>query len=417
MAKIDELLKELCPDGVEWKTIQNSIVSLTTGVNPRKHFVLNNEDSCFYYITGKNLSSNKINIDQSTDKVDANALTLINKRAKLSDDILLFSCAGTVGKIAYVESYSNDWTISEMVFAIKTDTTQLLPKYLMYMLNTWYGKNQYMRKVYTGALTYIKTSDLLNVIIPLPSIKIQQEIVEVLDTFTDAISNLEEELALREKQFEFYREQLLAFDDESSLGGKLFSGKVEWKELQDVSSIVRGASPRPIKNFLSEKSEGIPWIKIGDADPNDKYIVSTAEFINKQGASKSRFLKKGSFILSNSMSFGRPYILAIDGCIHDGWIAISDYERQINADYLYYVLKTANVKKYWSMSANNGAVSNLNADIVRGTVIPIPSLCAQQDIVEILNTFEAMIVNIKEEIALRTKQYEYYREKLLSFGK
>lgn len=189
---------------------------------------------------------------------------------------------------------------------------------------------------------------------------------------------------------------------------------VEWKKLGEVSSVMRGASPRPIKNFLSDKNDGIPWIKIGDADPKDKYIFSTAEFINKQGAVKSRFLKKGSFILSNSMSFGRPYILAIDGCIHDGWIAISNYESHINSDYMYYVLRTANVKRYWSMSANNGAVSNLNADIVRDTIIPIPPLSIQQEIVEVLDTFTDAISNLEEELALREKQFEYYREQLLS---
>ena len=386
MAKIDELLKELCPDGVEWKELVDVVKTISPPIKLKVDSYLR---SGLFPI-----------IDQSKDQI-----------AGYTDDI-----SNTLPYGQYI--LYGDHTLAvkyyEGRFAQGADGLKILlsksslPKYIYYCICAYNIQNNEYKRHWTQA-KQIK--------LPLPPLPIQQHIVEVLDTFTDAISNLEEELALREKQFEYYREQLLAFDDESSLGGKLFSGKVEWKELQDVSSIVRGASPRPIKNFLSDKSEGIPWIKIGDADPNDKYIVSTAEFINKQGASKSRFLKKGSFILSNSMSFGRPYILAIDGCIHDGWIAISDYERQINADYLYYVLKTANVKKYWSMSANNGAVSNLNADIVRGTIIPIPSLCAQQEIVEILDTFEAMIANIKEEIALRTKQYEYYREKLLSFGK
>lgn len=386
MAKIDEMLKELCPEGVEWKELVDVVKTITPPIKLKVDSYL--------------LSGLFPIIDQSKDQI-----------AGYTDDI-----SNTLPDGQYI--LYGDHTLAVKYydgrFAQGADGLKILlskgslPKYIYYCICAYNIQNNEYKRHWTQA-KQIK--------LPIPPLPIQQHIVEVLDTFTDAINNLEEELALREKQFEFYREQLLAFDDESSLGGKLFSGKVEWKELQDVSSIVRGASPRPIKNFLSEKSEGIPWIKIGDADPNDKYIVSTAEFINKQGASKSRFLKKGSFILSNSMSFGRPYILAIDGCIHDGWIAISDYERQINADYLYYVLKTANVKKYWSMSANNGAVSNLNADIVRGTVIPIPSLCAQQDIVEILDIFEAMIANIKEEIALRTKQYEYYREKLLSFGK
>ena len=402
MAKIDELLKELCPDGVE-------LVKFTDYANVQYGFAFD----------AKKFTEDPVYLPliRIRDIVSGTASTYYS--GKYSPEYIVEPgdiLVGMDGNFNLGVWKDSAGLLNQRVCKLfSKDESILLNGFIKYYMKPIFNKIE--QQTSAGSVKHLSAKTINGIKIHLPPLPIQQHIVEVLDTFNDAISNLEEELALREKQFEYYREQLLAFDDESSLGGKLFSGKVEWKELQDVSSIVRGASPRPIKNFLSDKSEGIPWIKIGDADPNDKYIVSTAEFINKQGASKSRFLKKGSFILSNSMSFGRPYILTIDGCIHDGWIAISDYERQINADYLYYVLKTANVKKYWSMSANNGAVSNLNADIVRGTVIPIPSLCAQQDIVEILNTFEAMIANIKEEIALRTKQYEYYREKLLSFGK
>ena len=84
---------------------------------------------------------------------------------------------------------------------------------------------------------------------------------------------------------------------------------VEYKTLGEVCEIARGASPRPIHNFLTTAENGIPWIKIGDVEVSSKYVEKTAEFVTKEGAEKSRFVKKGDFILSNSMSFGRPYIL------------------------------------------------------------------------------------------------------------
>ena len=101
---------------------------------------------------------------------------------------------------------------------------------------------------------------------------------------------------------------------------------VEWKKLGEIMTIVRGASPRPIKKYITNDVNGINWIKIGDVSPDAKYITSSNEKITKEGAEKSRFLHSGDFILSNSMSFGRPYILKIDGCIHDGWIAMSNFE-------------------------------------------------------------------------------------------
>lgn len=179
-------------------------------------------------------------------------------------------------------------------------------------------------------------------------------------------------------------------------------------------SIVRGASPRPIKNYITNDPDGISWIKIGDVSPNAKYITTTAEKITREGAAKSRHLNVGDFILSNSMSFGRPYILKTDGCIHDGWIAMSDFEKIISSGYLYEVLNSELVQKYWKKKANDGgAMSNLNSDIVRGTIIPIPSLTEQERIVGILDTFTASIDNLKGQIAQRRKQYEFYRDQLL----
>ena len=191
---------------------------------------------------------------------------------------------------------------------------------------------------------------------------------------------------------------------------------VENKKLGDVVSISRGASPRPIQNYLTNDEDGIPWIKIGDVSTNSKYITSTAERITREGANKSRFLKKGTFILSNSMSFGRPYILGIDGCIHDGWISICDFEASLNSDFLYYLLRCSNVQGYWISKANSGgAVANLNSDIVRSTPIPVPPLPVQEEIVRILDTFTELQAELQAELQKRLQQYNYYRDNLLSF--
>jgi len=252
-------------------------------------------------------------------------------------------------------------------------------------------------------LSSIKVMESLE--IPLPPLSIQKEIVNVLDKFSKLIEKTDEEIALRQKQYEYYREKLLTFEE----------GEVEWKTLSKVCNVVRGASPRPISNFLTS-NDGTPWIKIGDVGTEAKYVTQTNEFITSEGVKKSRFLRRGSFILSNSMSFGRPYILKIDGCIHDGWIALSDYENTLCSDYLYELLKSKKVQYYWRKKVNNGgAMSNLNSDIVGGTPIPIPSLSRQQEIVATLDKFETLISKLKEERELRQKQYEYYREKLLTF--
>ncbi len=101
--------------------------------------------------------------------------------------------------------------------------------------------------------------------------------------------------------------------------------EVEWLSFGEIAKVQRGASPRPIAKYITEDENGVPWIKIGDTRAGSKYVDKTAQRITPEGARKSRILNKGDFILSNSMSFGRPYILSISGAIHDGWASISQW--------------------------------------------------------------------------------------------
>ena len=190
---------------------------------------------------------------------------------------------------------------------------------------------------------------------------------------------------------------------------------VKFVKLGDVMDISRGASPRPIQKYLTDDPSGVNWIKIGDVENNAKYITETKEKITAEGALKSRLLHKGDFVLSNSMSFGRPYILAIEGCIHDGWISMSNYQSVLLPDFLYHLLRSYNIQKYWKQKASSGTVSNLNADIVRKTEIPLPPLEVQTEIVRILDKFTSLEAELETELDCRKRQYEYYRDKLLSF--
>ncbi len=144
-----------------------------------------------------------------------------------------------------------------------------------------------------------------------------------------------------------------------------------WIVLGNVTAICRGASPRPIKSFITDDATGINWIKIGDAD-SGKYIVSTKEKVTQAGAKKSVFVEKGTLLLSNSMSFGRPYILDIDGCIHDGWLAITP-SKSVEKVYLYYALMVS--EWYFQQVAVGTAVRNLNSERVAKTPIPLPPAC------------------------------------------
>lgn len=172
----------------------------------------------------------------------------------------------------------------------------------------------------------------------------------------------------------------------------------EYKKLGEVCTIERGGSPRPITDYITDSEDGINWIKIGDAQEGSKYITSTKEKIRPEGIKKSRFVHKGDFILSNSMSFGRPYILKVDGCIHDGWLVIHDDNEVFIKDYLYYILSSSIMYAKFSQLAVGGVVNNLNSSLVRKVAIPIPPKSTQLSIVSELDKINELIRLKKEQL-------------------
>ena len=172
----------------------------------------------------------------------------------------------------------------------------------------------------------------------------------------------------------------------------------DWRycKIGDICTVARGGSPRPIEDYLTSDPDGINWIKIGDAQEGSKYITSTAQRIRPDGAKKSRFVRKGDFILSNSMSFGRPYILGIDGCIHDGWLVLQDNDSVFNKSFLYYYLSSPSVYAEFKRLAVGGVVNNLNSNLVKSVLVPVPSLREQEEIVADLDR-AATILNLHKE--------------------
>lgn len=155
----------------------------------------------------------------------------------------------------------------------------------------------------------------------------------------------------------------------------------EWIKLGNVCTIARGGSPRPIKEYITTAADGVNWIKIGDTEKNGKYICATAEKIKPSGVSKSRMVHAGDFLLTNSMSFGRPYILKVDGCIHDGWLVISQSTEIFDQDYLYWLLSSNYAYMQFCGKVSGAVVKNLNSDKVANSVFPLPPLAEQKRIV------------------------------------
>lgn len=294
------------------------------------------------------------------------------------ESILVSGNGSKVGHVNYCNGKFNAYQRTYVLMDFKTDVFFVLHYLKAYL------REYIIRKSNKASVPYIKLPHLVNFKIPLPPLAVQKEIVEILDTFTGMIDNLQKELEQRQKQFEYYRKSLLCKKDGTVQKVKEFAelkaGKAikasELSETQDKSHLFPCFGGNGIRGYIEKKSH------FGD------YAI-----IGRQGA------------LCGCVNWAQNYFYATEHAV------VVTPKGQNNSRFLYYLFCEADLNQYKSQGAQPGlAVTNLNE-----LQYYIPSLDKQQEIVDKLDTFEALISNIKQEIELRQKQYEYYREKLLTF--
>lgn len=187
----------------------------------------------------------------------------------------------------------------------------------------------------------------------------------------------------------------------------------EVAKLKNIVSIVRGGSPRPIEAYMSDNDNDVNWIRISDTEKGSKYITHTSRKLIASGISKSRFIKRGSLILTNSMSFGEPYILDIDGCIHDGWVAFSDFKK-IDKEFLYYFLTSPLAKIQFEQQVDGGVVKNLNIDKIGDTVILLPSLIDQNKIIAHLDSLTSETNSLLSKTITSIEEYKKLKQAVIT---
>ena len=187
----------------------------------------------------------------------------------------------------------------------------------------------------------------------------------------------------------------------------------EVAKLKNIVSIVRGGSPRPIEAYMSDNDNDVNWIRISDTEKGSKYITHTSRKLIASGISKSRFIKRGSLILTNSMSFGEPYILDIDGCIHDGWVAFSDFKK-IDKEFLYYFLTSPLAKIQFEQQVDGGVVKNLNIDKIGDTVILLPSLIDQNKVIAHLDSLTSETNSLLIKTITSIEEYKKLKQAVIT---
>ena len=189
----------------------------------------------------------------------------------------------------------------------------------------------------------------------------------------------------------------------------------EWEvtRIKNIVSIERGASPRPIDKFISDDDTGVNWIRIGDTYKGNKYITSTKLKITNRGKQFSRYIHPGTLILSNSMSFGEPYISSIYGCIHDGWLSLAP-NNNISKEYLYWLLLSDVCTSQFNLVSIGAVVENLSVDKVGNTLVSMPySLSEQQKIADFLEKKTAQLDKVKALLEEQIQKLKDYRASLI----
>ena len=312
--------------------------------------------------------------------------TKVTKEAEAND--ILISVRAPVGPINFSTQKICIGRGLAAIRASKFIENQFLYYFLMKHENEIVGN--------TGAVfNSINKAQIEGIKIPLPPLSEQQEIVSILDDVFESIEraklNAEKNLKNSKELFDSYLQNI--FEKK---------GK-DWEEktLGEACKVERGSSPRPIDKYFTEDIEGVNWIKIGDTKHVDKYIYSTRQKITKDGALQSRFVDIDDFILSNSMSFGKPYIMKTQGYIHDGWFVLR-LPKNIDTEFFWYLLASPYTMNQFVSLASGAIVKNISGDLVKKTILPIPPLNDQKNIVKKL-----------DDLSKETKRLEnIYQQKL-----
>lgn len=382
MNKIETLIKELCPNGVEWKDL-GELCKIETGkLNANEAM----EGGKFpFFTTAKEISW--IN----TYRWDAEALLIAGN--------------ANVGDIKY---YSGKFEAYQRTYVLTEFSERIHVKYLYHYIR--YDLKRYLElNTKKGAMSYIVLSTLKEFIIPIPPLEIQEEIVKILDKFTDYVTELTTELTLRQKQYHYYQDELFTFENE----------EVEWKRFDEVCEIIRGNGLQK-KDFVSE---GVPCIHYGQIYTYYGITANeTKSFVSNTVSEKLKKASYGDIILAttseNIEDVGKSLVwLGEEEVCIGGHSCILKTNQ--NSEYINHYLRTTQFQKQKERLVIGTKVIELYPKKIGTILIPIPSPETQLRISEILNGFNNLCNSFGEglpkEIELRQKQYEFYRDKLLSF--
>lgn len=316
----------------------------------------------------------------------------VNQALSENEDAVGIGRKGTIDKPYILRAPF--WTVDTLFYCIPNKGFDLTFTNCLFQNVDWKRKDES-----TGVPSLSKVI-INNVKTYVPSLEEQQKIASLFTEIDTLIQSAEKELdgyrelkqGMLQKMFPKKGEKVpeIRFPE--------FTGDWEQHRFSELVLIERGGSPRPINAFITKEASGLNWVKIGDAPTQGRFITKTAEKIKPEGLSKTREVHPGDLILSNSMSFGKPYIMGINGCIHDGWLLIRDVQKRFDLKFLCNMLSTEQMLAQYKSLAAGSAVNNLNKELVGNTIVTIPSIEEQRILGDYFENLDNLIISQQQEL-------------------
>ena len=389
MSKIDQLINQLCPDGVEYRTLGSledaGLITLGRGKVISKQDIQNNPGD--YPIYSSSATNNGL---------------LGSYGAYMFDEELITWSIDGGGKFFYRPA--SRYSVTNVCGWLRVNDDQINAKYLYHtLLNEWHKKVfDYVHKAHPSTIRK-------EYAIPMPPLEVQNEVVRILDSFTELTTELTAELATRKRQYEYYRDTLLSFDGRDDF---------EMSTIGSLSNYRRGSFPQPYGNREWYDGDGaMPFVQVADIGDDMLLVPDTKRKISKIAQPKSVFAPAGSIIISLQGSIGRIAITQYDAFIDRTVAIFQDIDKKILPKYFVYQLQRIFAIK--EKTARGSTIKTITKEEFTSFPIPIPSIEEQKCVVSILDRFNKLCSDVAEglpaEIIGRNRQYEYYRDKLLTF--
>lgn len=424
MSKLKQLIDKLCPNGVEYKTL-GEIADITKLAGFEFTKYVNYADTG-KIIALRGLNVKNGNLDLSEVKyIDNSDFSKLN-RSKLYINDMLFTYVGTVGEVALVDE-NNRYYLAPNVARIRFFNTSINPIFMKYYFQTQqFKKSQLNKYMATSSMKNLTMEKIRKFKVPLPPLEVQNEIVRLLDRLIVATESIKEELSkeivAQKKQYQYYRDLLLNFDNDINISDKssvkrlikeLCPNGVEYKKLGDcIIKNLGGGTPSKKKSIYWNGN--IPWASVKDVVKVSDVLVKTEDYITEEGLenSNSNIIPKGNIIVATRINPGKLVIAGIDVAINQDLrgLFLKDI---LNPKYLVYYFQTINIE------GKGTTVKGVSLNELENILIPLPPLEVQNKIVEILDRFNTLANDITcglpAEIELQKKRYEYFRDLLLTF--